>query len=296
MTSQQLFQQLFLKYGPSSCLTIKVFDYSVPTDQRISSVFVWRESEKSVQLVPGSIKRKPQKRNDKLPFGLKAVRKKRKRNTGKSLRPHAKAARAGTNSAASLADVITPGQDVDQPFILPDASDPESGVSADEHPSCDDSSASSSNSSSDSSDTEGEPLPVDPRQRMEESATREILRSHAAMTMQVSQQVSQSTGSSSFCNKTVGLCEIGVQTAAKLAKCRFCSEPIQRQSQRVGYAYSKVKFHAWLHLQCFPMYLKQQDGCKEQAKSFVKEWLDKNPSCSSQRQHELKDLVAKLDT
>eukprot|EP00438_Fugacium_kawagutii_P019102 Skav234730 [mRNA] locus=scaffold634:769143:776207:- [translate_table: standard] len=99
----------------------------------------------------------------------------------------------------------------------------------------------------------------------------------AAETAQPSNPVPQPRGKT-FCNATLGICDIGIQRAAKLARCRQCCQPIQRGSARVGWSFSRVKFHAWVHCDCFPLLLRAEGGDVGQAVEFVTNWLEQNSS------------------
>ena len=74
----------------------------------------------------------------------------------------------------------------------------------------------------------------------------------------------------SFCNRELGLVELGVQTAAKLAQCRHCLQKIPRHSVRFGYAWSYTKWHSWLHHHCLIPHILQERGDKTQAATFLK--------------------------
>ena len=75
--------------------------------------------------------------------------------------------------------------------------------------------------------------------------------------------------SSTFCNKEVGLVAVGIQTAAKLATCRHCMQKIARHDPRFGYAWSRIKFHSWLHAKCLVAHLKQEGADKLTALEFL---------------------------
>ena len=78
-------------------------------------------------------------------------------------------------------------------------------------------------------------------------------------------------GGGTFCNSTLGLIEIGLQKAAKLATCKACSLKIQRGTSRCAYALSKSKFHCYIHPECFASYLQSQKGSISQARAFLHE-------------------------
>lgn len=78
----------------------------------------------------------------------------------------------------------------------------------------------------------------------------------------------------SFCNKELGLVELGVQTAPKLAQCRHCLQKIPRHSVRFGWAWSLTKWHSWLHHDCFIPHILQEGGDKTKAATFLQAKLD----------------------
>ena len=85
-------------------------------------------------------------------------------------------------------------------------------------------------------------------------------------------------GQASFCNKTLGLVELGQQVSGKLARCRQCSQAIEKGAARFGYAFHRQKFHGWLHGPCVISYMKQQpDPDWAQALSFIQEARLKDP-------------------
>ena len=54
---------------------------------------------------------------------------------------------------------------------------------------------------------------------------------------------------------------------------------IEAGQVRFGFAYSKAKFHAWLHHGCAGPHLQQESACLSQAQSFLSQTLamDKQP-------------------
>lgn len=76
-----------------------------------------------------------------------------------------------------------------------------------------------------------------------------------------------------FCNATVGIVDVGVQTSARLAGCRHCLAKIAKGSPRFAYAYSKVKFHSWLHKDCVVPHLVQEQADLGQARAFLSSFL-----------------------
>lgn len=78
------------------------------------------------------------------------------------------------------------------------------------------------------------------------------------------------------CNADIGVRDVGVQTSSKLAKRRHCLQPIIRGCTRIAWAYSRVKFHAWVHVKCFPILLQAESGDLNQAVNFLTTWQEQN--------------------
>lgn len=74
---------------------------------------------------------------------------------------------------------------------------------------------------------------------------------------------------STFCNSVLGLVDLGIQVSGRLATCRHCLRKIERQGVRFGYAWSRAKFHSWLHAQCTVGHLNQEGADKVQALAFL---------------------------
>jgi hypothetical protein len=87
-----------------------------------------------------------------------------------------------------------------------------------------------------------------------------------------SEPVAQSGARRSYCNSTLGLVEVGVQKAARLATCRHCLSKINRNSVRIAYAYSLTKFHAWVHAECTAALLRAEGANLKQAVAFLSAW------------------------
>lgn len=244
---------------------------------------------------------KPKKKNVKrtgLPLGLKLEPRKRRKKTVKS-----QVTATGSNDTnplvghEDLKDGLGLGLQALVTDMVTDAN--ESNASSDK-----DANSSGSDSSSSSSDTEGEEVPAFPAQRKEEQTTREILRQSAALSTLVEEASVPTVAASragrvtTQCNMSLGVCEIGTQVAARLAKCRFCDNKIARGDGRVGYAFSKIKFHAYVHLRCLPEYLSKQQGDVQQAVKFIRDWLVQkadSPNVSSNLRMELGDLLSELE-
>ena len=75
------------------------------------------------------------------------------------------------------------------------------------------------------------------------------------------------------CNSRLGLVASGVQKHQRLAKCRHCNELIQRETARFQFAYSKLKFAAWLHPRCTAAHV-QQETSKPRAGTTLDDALE----------------------
>ena len=84
------------------------------------------------------------------------------------------------------------------------------------------------------------------------------------------------TGKKTFCNASLGLVEVGVQVSGKLATCRHCLIKIPKGEVRFGFAWSRVKFHSWLHASCALPHLKQESSNLEEAIEFLQAELKKD--------------------
>eukprot|EP00438_Fugacium_kawagutii_P000563 Skav206451 [mRNA] locus=scaffold230:72031:80449:- [translate_table: standard] len=298
---EQAPEDILAHHGPLSSLPVKVFDYTIPVDQGIASVQIRKDTCVSIHL-DAKPQRKNKKRSDALPFGLKVPKKKRaKKNVSStgaacSKRPAASSILdAGVEHAldakesTALDDVDMDSVDTDSSGSVSDASEQDSLTTA-----------KTSDSSSDSVDTEGEQLPVDPVSRAEENATREVLRSHVELqaTHPVDAVPSSSTAplivQKTQCQANVGVTDVGKQIANRLAKCRHCHQNVAKGSGRIAYAFSTVKFPGWIHISCFPDYLRSVSGNTGQAVSFLVDWMRDHPDCCVDLKAELQSLVSKL--
>ena len=297
MTSHQLFQQLLARHGPADTLKFRVLEYIVKIDQPLVTVDVvgGRASDLILDI---NWKSKQVKKRTALPFGLKmSPRKKRKNNTSQS---------KGSSSSRN--------PPIEEVLRLMGAKHIHDGGSSSDCGS--DSVSDNGIDTSDDSDTEGEERAANPDQRFEEKETRGVLRAREAM-MEEKDEVqtvpctshasgpavkpaasapSNVRGSTlTQCNSYIGLCEVGTQISGKLATCRFCNAKIVKGGSRLAYSFSKVKFHAWVHPECFPLYLQQQKGDPSQALAFINNWLHGNAGSSSDLRKNLEDLVPKLE-
>ena len=97
-----------------------------------------------------------------------------------------------------------------------------------------------------------------------------------------------------FCNKTLGLVEAGIQKAARLATCRHCLSKIERGSVRFGYSYHLKKFHSWLHSDCACPHLIQEDANLDQAKDFLANLLKDDAYLEASVRESAKSLQRQL--
>eukprot|EP00438_Fugacium_kawagutii_P030305 Skav204413 [mRNA] locus=scaffold398:208241:208708:+ [translate_table: standard] len=79
-----------------------------------------------------------------------------------------------------------------------------------------------------------------------------------------------------YCNSGLGVVDAGIQVSGKLAKCRHCFKPISRGCPRIGWAYSRSKFHAWVHAGCFQELLSNEHGDVQQAVDYLVTWLERH--------------------
>lgn len=86
-----------------------------------------------------------------------------------------------------------------------------------------------------------------------------------------------------FCNKSIGVVDVGLQVASKLATCKQCSGKVGKGTVRWAYAFSRSKFHSWIHDECIVEHLRKQKANLDQVRSFLKE----------ERQKDHPDLIMK---
>ena len=143
------------------------------------------------------------------------------------------------------------------------------------------------------------------RELQEEALTKAVLEESEKFQVQVEKVAEPSHASAaqpakptgkSFCNRSVGICEVGQQVASKLAKCRHCMQPIPKYSARIGWAYSRTKFHAWVHSECFPQLLRAEAGDVNQAIDFITSWQERQgpDSNSGGYKHDISQLLENL--
>lgn len=122
-----------------------------------------------------------------------------------------------------------------------------------------------------------------------EAPAKTEMATEAAVTPQP--QPSQITGS--FCNKSLGITDVGIQVSARLAKCRHCLVQIPRGAPRCAYAFSKVKFASWLHSTCVAKHLYQEGADFCQARTFLEECIRKESQLPEVKKA-VKDILADL--
>ena len=322
-TSQQIFQQILQQYGPSSALSLKVTDYALLPDQPLLAVQMLNQNMSSHVLLANPPKTK-KVRNNKLPFGMQ--RPKRKRKT-KTKEPDSKASLIlkSLQHVSRAPPGVKPLQDVgakpckeqeqvpsverstgfdsaDEVMVASDSDSANSVVSNEE----------SSSSSTSSHESEVQELPSHPQQRHEEQVTEEILQKREELQMsQMRENPADATQSelqcmgqgvssagarkqSTQCNPFIGVRDVDVQRGARLAKCQFCSEKISKGSIRIAYAFSKIKFHGYVHSHCFPSYLVNMKGDKRQAIDFLQSWQTSHPDFDSSLMTTITTLVSEL--
>ena len=294
-TSHQFFRDILVRHGPLSSLSAKVFDFAIAADQPILSVQILRDSCVNVTLPAKFVRPQSKKKSCSLPFGLTMPRRKRTRTKRDSTSVPASApSSAPSKKRRGVERDIEDALDA----AVSDIQEEEPSQSSSESDS--DISMSVADVSSESSDTEGGPLAMDPQQRMEENATRQVLRSHAELIANQEEPTGALPSSSSArrpstqCQSSIGLCDVGKQVAAKLAKCRHCGQSISRGSTRLAYSFSKVKFFGWIHIGCFAAYLRDVAGNSGQCIAFITSWLQNHPECSMETKAELESLMSTL--
>ena len=278
-TTSQLFEHVLGQGCSCKTMRIKSAKYEFPLGSELLVLKLLPNTGALLELHTEAKKNKTPKPKNKiaLPFGLKLEPKTRSRKKPKL--SHGKDMAVSSRNRKTTENVPDILQDMMDSFGNSESSD---GVSVSDGGSSIDSSA-----DSDFDDSEGEPTLVNPQQRSEELMTREVLRSHTALhsSEQPEPEVQSSLaaassrrakGGSTFCNQSVGMVEISVQKAARLAQCQGCQTKIARDSVRVGYAYSRKKFHSYVHPGCFPSYLQGQNGDIEQSIVFAEKWISEN--------------------
>lgn len=286
MTSKQLLQSVLTEHGPQQAISLQIFDYQFNVGDSLLSVNVDVNSCRVLQLDPSQARSQKKKKNLKLPFGLQVERK--KRNPRKRKRVTATAVGASTPAGHQKADLH------ERPLpahVLQEIEEVIGNDGNDYDSSMDETSSESSGDgvSGSDEDSAGEPSLVVPAQKAEELETRQVLDSHHSFNAENASGAVQESDRppvvtpkliSSQCNMSTGICEVSTQKAARLAMCQGCQCKIARYTPRIGYAYSLKKFHSYVHPGCFPAYLKNQNGCTQQAIQFIRDWVRANEDFS----------------
>ena len=279
VTSKQLLQSVLMEHGLQQAISLQIFDYQFNVGDSLLSVNVDLNSCRVLQLDPSQARSQKKKKNLKLPFGLKVERKKRNPQKRRRVTTTAK-------EKADLHDCKLPAH------VLQEIEEVVGHGQGHAHDSSSDETSSMSSGdgvSGSDEDSAGEAPLVVPVQKAEELETRQVLESHHSFNaddgsgaVQESDRAPVATPRllSTQCNMSICICEVSIQKAARLAKCQGCQCKIARYTPRIGYAYSLKKFHSYVHPGCFPAYLKDQNGCVQQAIQFIRDWVRANEDFS----------------
>lgn len=262
-TSQTLFQQFLEEAGPIpfQSISFKHCTYTVQPYSPAVSVLLDEVGGERFEITH----RNPTCRKaGTVPFGLKRPRK-RKAVASTRKGPKPKKQRQSSSTAP-------PAQASDHKASSTSSSSSESSSESD----------SSSSSSHESEDEEAEiPLRTE-EEKKEERETNAIVEEHYQQKEEAPAPTDKKPASAgpgkgkTYCNQEIGVTDVGLQLANRLAKCRHCLEPISKQTTRIAYAFSRVKFAAWIHCKCFPSYLQLEHGDFQQAVGFLSSWQDRN--------------------
>ena len=310
MTSHQLFHQVLSANHPVERLggiSFAVHQFSLGRFASLCSVTTSKVSGKHRFSIDQSQR---QQKQSKLPFGLKPVPRKRKvpedpvkaskakapkrtdtnvQNADTAADPHrlANASNVGDVSMAASSKPVRLAHSSSESDANDSGSCSDCGVNDDD----DDADSVSSGSSKSSGEDLVEQSLLMPAASAEAARVETALDEHKAdLEQQGHVQISRGglttdppipdfpqgngkASSSTFCNKEVGLVAVGIQTAAKLATCRHCVQRIARHHPRFGYAWSRIKFHSWLHDKCLVAHLNQEGADKLKALEFLERKL-----------------------
>ena len=294
-TSQQLFQSHLETAGlvPFDSIPFRVCKYTVAPHQSALSVDVLEIGDQRFEL-GAKPPPKPQRPKGTIPFGLKRKKPPRK--------PRAK---PGSKKQKGPIQTCQGGQVSQRDEDGGEQVDHESDAASSTSVSSSASSSSDSDCDSDSGSEAEQPFRTN-TQKTEEKETDSVLKDHfqqseAASSSRAAEPSNpQPTPKSdvgagkTFCNAQVGVCEIGIQIANRLARCRHCLQPIPKGCCRIGYAYSRKKFHAYVHHGCFVELLTAESGDFHQAIDFLRAWL--NPKPSKSYTPDVESLLQKLET
>lgn len=301
-TSQQVFQELLECGGPlpASVLAVKLCQYTLSVHQMQSlCVSLVEVADEPVEVTAAA----PKKRKiGKAPFQLKLGRPR------KPKRKKPKVEFSGYRFPWESQDPpsTSPGSKIEPP-MAPDSSRCDKSEESD----CDadtDTDTSSETSSSSFSSCEDEHPHTTEHAEQEEKETEAIEKNH--LEEQVNRQAGSAAGSKatsstakpeaargkSFCNAHIGVCDVGVQISGRLARCRQCVQPIEKQCTRVAVAFSRTKFAAWVHCSCLPKYLAEEQLDIGQAIDFLVSWQETPPAKSHKPcvSSDIADLVQNL--
>eukprot|EP00438_Fugacium_kawagutii_P029570 Skav206293 [mRNA] locus=scaffold5870:4298:11540:+ [translate_table: standard] len=319
-TSHQLFQEVAESDLQNGGVPFVKYEYCVNPFVQLYHVKTTNVSEEHML---SAEKKKPQSKQTVLPFGLKNIRKKRKARKPVVKQPDGKSGLAA--KAASLIQQLQANGTVDVQMQHEESEIEESSGSE---------SNSTSNANDDAAMEEPAEEPfLTAETAQEEFQIQEAFRSHeqfldaqASMpssssnpsSSSVPQRVPEALASSSsslpvsgsipnlpskqasatktFCNSSTGLVEVGTQTSRRLATCRHCLDKIQQGDIRVGYAWSRVKFHSWLHIDCVSEHLVQEQADIQQASNFLKTKLEERTQHSQSVIDAMKKLSRNLQS
>lgn len=100
-----------------------------------------------------------------------------------------------------------------------------------------------------------------------------------------------------FCNRELGVMEVSVQVANRLAKCRHCVTPIAKGTTRFGYAWSLKKFHSYLHCACLVEYLQIENLPQrsfQQALDFLLSWQEREGESNGALMSDVRAAISDL--
>lgn len=271
-TSHQAFHHICALKGRNGAevdpeeLSLVVYEFKMNPFLPLTTVQTTSASEPRKLI---TTKAKPALRQARLPFGLKPqVRKRKARtsNTGEAKKQKPHAAASAASSTPSNVAVLLDGQ------VTGSQSNAVGTESGGEHQSVGQvssgSSGSSSSSNDDSDGSTAEENQLAPHVAEEKAELRRVSKQHQEH-IEATGQIfcprgepdakdgarlppePPKTTTSTFCNAQLGLMDVGLQVAARLATCRHCVTKIERKTIRFGYAWSRSKFlHGFILAAC----------------------------------------------
>ena len=313
-TSHQVFQQITVEEPrvQNNGIPFVIHEYSVNPFGPLLSVTTTKQIQGKML---SCAKTMPASKQTKLPFGLKPPTRKRKQTKKTGGEPMKKQQKGndGLDTAASLIKRVEQrGMNALFSEAAGLANEASSGSHERPPPSdlsaaVSDSGESSEGSENDQEDLDGEVPFLTPEVIQEQLQVKAVFQMHEDLAHQACQQEAETPGNpsssssgvsgpssssmsmppsmskaplpsssgKSFCNATLGLVEAGLQTSARLATCRHCLTKIAKGEVRYGYAWSRVKFHSWLHAACAHLHLKQENSNIADAVHFLEGELAK---------------------